>query len=342
MTQILITGGAGYIGSMLYLRLKQLNHNPIIYDNLTYNQTSLERINAILKNRIPIKDALTINPKDYEKIDYVHGDIRDKEKLEGLFKKYNFDFVFHFADIVGYFPCEDQKDLSHEISTKGTKIIAELCKKHDSKLIYNSTSSIYGLSPTENLIDEDFEIKEIKDQYSKNKFESEQIIKELNPDHVILRPATVSGLSLRMRPDLLPNHFTYRAWLKRNLAVSDPGHYRAFIEINDMIDAYVLVLNNFKKGTYNLGSLNLTKLAVVNEIEKQFNNLKLSIVQNIGDKRNLKIDSSRFCKTFDFKPKRDFEDIIVPMINFLEKEGDFFNKKEYLNMTREQWKKLME
>ncbi|MDD5177794.1 MAG: NAD(P)-dependent oxidoreductase [Candidatus Nanoarchaeia archaeon] len=342
MTQILITGGAGYLGSMLYLKLKELGYNPVIYDSLMYNQKSLERINLILREKINVAESLAADTRKTSKIDYINGDIRDKERLSKLFRKHNFDFVFHFADIVGYFPCEENKEESHEISTEGTRIIAELCREYNSKLIYNSSSSIYGLSKSENLIDEGYEIREIKDQYSKNKLECEKIIKEIDPEYVILRPATIGGLSPRARPDLLPNHFSYMVWLKRNISVSNPNHYRALIDIRDMMDAYINIINNFKKGTYNLGSLNLTKIEIINKIKELVEETNIKVVDDLGDVRNLKINSAKFEKTFGFKPKYEAEEMLLPVIDLLESKGDIITKQEFLNITREQWEKLLE
>ncbi|MDD5253966.1 MAG: NAD(P)-dependent oxidoreductase [Candidatus Nanoarchaeia archaeon] len=341
MIKILITGGAGYIGSLLYLRLKNLGYDPIIYDNLMYKQKTLERINLILKERISVKEVLAADLKYINKIDYVHGDIRDEEKLSNLFRENNFEFVFHFAEIVGYFACEDKKEESYDVAVNGTRIIAKLCKEYNSKLIYNSSSSIYGFSPSEKDLDEEHEIKEIKDQYSKNKLECEKIIKEVDPDYVILRPATLGGLSLRLRPELLPNHFSYMGWLKRNISVSDSGHYRSVMDAKDLIEAYIIIISNFKKGIYNLGSLNLTKKEIVNIIKKMFDNVNIKMVENRGDVRNLKIDSSKFEKTFNFKSDKSFEEIILPVIDLFETKGDII-KPEFLNISMEEWKKLIE
>ena len=179
---ILIVGGAGYIGSMLLYELVKKGHNVTIYDNLKYGQKSLSRVEEVLEGKIKFEDMFDKEYKiktKYKHFDFVVGNTFDKKLLEKVFEK-KFDFVFHFGELVGISICDRNPNFTENINFVGTKNVIDLCEKYCATLVYNSSSSIYGFQEKNDLLSEEAKIPEPTDEYCRNKIRIENYIKTKN------------------------------------------------------------------------------------------------------------------------------------------------------------------
>ena len=358
--RILITGGAGYIGSLLAFNLIKKGYEITIYDSLFYdNGYVLNLLDNVLTNNLSVYQGLLTNkyegklPKNFKNFKFINGDIRDKKLLEKIFSEGNFDFVFHFAELVGFYRCEKDKELTRDINFEGTKNLIDLAIKYNNSLIYNSTSSVYGSreDAKEILYENSQIVRDDLDTYCIYKLLIEDYILEKEKDNkdfkfIILRPATVGGLSLRMRLALLPNHFTYAAIVNKKLSLTKPNNYRAVIDIDDLIGSYLAIMKspNWKNGIYNIGNNNMSKKEYANEILKIDSNFKLGLVDNIGKERNLKISQEKFSKTFGFTPSKSFKETILPLVKMLKEKPEIFSENNFkgvLNEDPDEWNLLL-
>ena len=266
MSKILITGGAGYIGSMLCTKLLQEGHEVTVVDLLKYDKGSLSHLYF------------------YKNFTLILDDIR-KPKLIKKLLRIN-EFIIPLAALVGAPLCAKfQKDA---ISTN-LGSIRTLCKlfKKKNKLIYLTTNSGYGVGEKNKYCDEDSPLKPIS-LYGKTKCDGETLIKNKIKNYVCFRLATVFGFSYRMRSDLLVNNFVHTAIKKKRLTLFEPHFRRNFIHVRDVVKAIIFTIQNFSKiknNVYNLGlsSANLSKLMLAKKIKKQIKNLKIKIISNRKD-----------------------------------------------------------
>jgi nucleoside-diphosphate-sugar epimerase len=245
---ILVTGGAGYIGSIL---CRQLVRNPdykvVVFDNFMYGVESI----------LPLLSE--------SNFDLIEGDIRDGN-LERAVQKA--DVVIHLAAIVGYPACNANRTHAISVNVDGTKnILGYLAPSQ--RFLYASTGSVYG--KVEGLCSEDTEINPLT-LYAVTKYEGEQIAME-RENSIALRFSTVFGVSPRLRMDLLVNDLVFQALRNKAVAIYEMGAKRTFLHCADAAKSYLLVLDSFEqmKGeVFNVGSptLNLTKHDVVMTIKK--------------------------------------------------------------------------
>lgn len=245
--KILITGGAGYKGIVLTKKLLDLGHNITILDNFMYGYESILHL---------IK---------YENLKIIKLDIRNIE--ESIVK--NYDVIFHLAGISGMPACASNPSSAESINVKSTEKLVKI-KSKDQILINASTTSLYG-DFREKIADEDSFFTPVS-IYGKTKHEAEKIVQDTE-NSVSLRFATVFGVSPKMRNDLLVNDFVYKSICDRNIVVFCGHSKRTFIHIDDVIDSYIFVLENFdktKNQIFNIGdsSLNFSKIDIANNIKK--------------------------------------------------------------------------
>ncbi|MFW9896171.1 MAG: NAD-dependent epimerase/dehydratase family protein, partial [Candidatus Thorarchaeota archaeon] len=270
---ILIIGGLGYIGSILYDVMKQEEWEVDILDNHFY------------------KDLHPVNP-------FIEADVRDKGQIEKIIKKY--DIVVNLAAIVGDPACLIDTSLAIDINCIGARNVAEICKKLKKFIVHTSTCSIYGSEP--NVIvkeeDEGFPI----DFYGQTKYTQERLIREICDDnHCVLRLGTAYGLSPRMRYDLVVNIFAARAVKFNKITVFGGEQERPFVHIRDISRAIVHVIKNNLRGVFNIRGDNLSLLKL-SDIVKDITGCVVEIDKNIIDKRSYIVDNSKIVKTgFEFK-----------------------------------------
>ncbi len=305
MKKILITGGAGYIGSKLVTKLVNLNFKVTVVDILKYSGKSLNHLHD-KKNFILIK-----------------GDVRNKKLMNKLILKN--EFIIPLAALVGAPLCEKNKKEAKDVNLKSIiNLVKSLRKKN--KLIYLTTNSGYGIGEKSKYCTETTPLNPIS-LYGKTKVEAEKVVLKLK-NSIAFRLATVFGYSYRMRTDLLVNNFVFNALKDKKLTLYEPHFRRNYIHINDVVDAIVFSIKNFshlKSNVYNLGlsSANLTKYMLAKKIKKRLKSLKIKIVKNKKDpdQRDYFVSNKKIEKK-GFKAKTSLDDGIKELIEI------FINSKE--------------
>ena len=222
--KILVTGAAGYIGSVLTPLLLQEGHEVIALDNFLYNQSSL--LDCCYN------DKLTI----------IRGDTRDKVLIEKLVKKV--DAIFPLACLTGAPLCAKDPVGAQTIIVDAVKMILDLTSKQQ-MVVYPTTNSGYGVGEKGKHCTEKTPLRPIS-IYGKVKVEAENMI--LDSGHgITLRLATAFGVSPRMRLDLLVNDFTYRAVYDRFVVLFEAHFNRNYIHVRDISKAFIHSLNHFDK-----------------------------------------------------------------------------------------------
>lgn len=315
--RVLLTGGSGYLGSILTRKLLEKKHHVRILDNFLFGKDSLR---DIIKNR---------------NLELVEGDVRDlaavSKSLKGL------DVVVHLASIVGTQSSDLDPKASIEVNYLATRNIAELCKLYKIKqFVFASTCSVYGARP-DSLISENSEVNPL-DSYGQSKFQSERATLQAYDYPTILRLGTLFGASYRMRFDLAINLFLAQALNKEKISVFGGNQWRPFLHVADAAEAFSYVIEKHMEGIYNVIWKNLTITQMAKEIQKLIP-CRIELSKDIVDKRDYKVSGSKFEK-FGFKAKKDivyaakeFKTKIVDDVKNYKQEKysnykSFFNSKE--------------
>ena len=266
MSKVLITGGAGYIGSMLCTRLLNLGHEVTVVDLLKYDKGSLNHL-YFNKNFKLIID-----------------DVRKKNLIKKLVKQN--DFIIPLAALVGAPLCEKFKKDAISTNLGTIKTLCDVVTKKN-KVIYLTTNSGYGIGEKGKYCDENSPLNPIS-LYGRTKCDGEDLVRAKIKNHVCFRLATVFGHSYRMRSDLLVNNFVNTTIKKKKLTLFEPHFRRNFIHVRDVVNAIEFTMKNFNKlknDVYNLGlsSANISKIMLAKKIQKQYKKLKIKIVTNRKD-----------------------------------------------------------
>ncbi|MCK9596972.1 NAD(P)-dependent oxidoreductase [Candidatus Pacearchaeota archaeon] len=296
MKKILLTGGTGYVGSLLTTKLLDEGYKVKVLDNLMYNQT----------NHLPH----LIN-KNFE---FVWGDIRDKSTVKKVIK--DADIILHLAAIVGVPACNRDPKLAEQTNIIGARNI-NLLRNKKQPLIYASTGSNYG--KLDEICTEKSPLNPVS-LYGKTKSQAEKEIMEKG-NSVALRFATGFGVSPRFRFDsLLINDFVYQAHKNKYLVLYERKAKRTFIHVKDMVDSYIFTLDNLDKmlnEIYNVGSekMNFTKEEIAVKIKEKMKNINLFFGE-IGedeDKRDYEVSYEKIRKV-GFETKISLEDGIEELV----------------------------
>lgn len=288
--KILITGGAGYLGSILVPELLKQGHKVTVLDSFIFGQNSL------------------LECCSNDNFDVARGDARDEETLRSLLK--DADYIIPLAALVGAPLCSRDKIGTVTINRDAIGSIAKLASK-EQRIIMPTTNSGYGIGQKGVYCTEETPLNPLS-LYGKAKVEAEKIVLD-HGNSVSLRLATVFGMAPRMRIDLLVNDFTYRA-VKDRFVVVFEGHFkRNYVHIRDVARAFIHVINNFdamKNEPYNVGlsDANLSKLELCAEIKKQvpdFVYLEAPVGED-PDKRDYIISNEKIERT-GFKPAHSLE-----------------------------------
>lgn len=308
MAHVLVTGAAGYLGSVLIPILLSEGHVVTALDNFIYKQTSL------------------LDVCYHPSFQLIQGDVRDESVISHALKKA--DIIIPLACLVGAPLCKKMPLEATSINLDSIKLLL----KHRSKnqyIIYPTTNSGYGVGEKGVYCDETTPLRPVS-LYGKLKVEAEEII--LSADNSItLRLATVFGVSPRMRLDLLVNDFVYRAVNDRFVVLFEAHFKRNYIHIRDVAGAFLHCIKNFdsmKNEPYNVGlsDANLSKLELCQEIKKQVSDFYF-LESEIGedpDKRNYIVSNKKIEKT-GFLPQFSLQSGIVEL------------KKAYQVLKRDQY-----
>jgi nucleoside-diphosphate-sugar epimerase len=295
---VLITGGAGYIGSVLTGYLLEKGYEVTCLDNLSYGQKSL---------------FIYAGNPDFN---FIFEDCRNKELLEEIVPK--FDVIIPLAAIVGMPAC-NRKSIDAQTINKDAIFLLNKIRTNKQKLIYPNTNSGYGAKSGEIYCTEETPLEPVS-LYGKLKCDSEKHLLESDKDAITLRLATVFGISPRMRTDLLVNDFTLRAVRDGYIVIYQKDFKRNYIHIKDVARCFLHCIINYeamKNKPYNVGldDANLSKLELAEKIKKHLTNFKI-ICKEIGediDKRNYIVSNEKILKT-GFKPEFSLDDGITELI----------------------------
>ena len=307
MKTVLITGGAGYLGSVLAEVLINKGYKVTILDNLIYKQTSVA--------------PFVYNPN----FNFILGDVTDNAILRPLVESH--DVIIPLAAIVGMPACKAQPELTVKVNYLQVKNITEWVNKNQMVLIPN-TNSQYG-SSTE-IITEDSPFKPLS-LYAETKCDAERIVLE-SGNGIALRLATVFGMSYRMRMDLLVNDFVYKALTDGYLVLFESHFIRNYIHIRDIANTFLFMIENYEKcnnNAFNVGlsSANCSKLVLAETIKKYIP--ELVIVQNDFkqdfDQRNYIVSNAKL-ESFGWQPQYSLEGGIQELIKGYQLITKFKNK----------------
>ncbi|OSQ50087.1 NAD-dependent epimerase/dehydratase family protein [Thalassospira alkalitolerans] len=302
--KILVTGACGYKGTVLVPKLLELGHKVIAIDIMWFG------------NFLP----------DHRNLEIRKIDVRNTNEIDlsGV------DAIIHLASIAND-PCGDlDPKLTWEVSALATMQLADKAKREGVKrFIYASSGSVYGVKD-EDLVTEDLSLEPIS-EYNKTKMVAERVILSYADDMVvqIVRPATVCGLSDRMRLDVSVNMLTMQAIISGEITVFGGQQTRPNIHIDDITDLYIFLLNNAEvTGVFNAGFENLTILDIAEMVVSKIP-AKIKITES-NDPRSYRINSDKLIEA-GFKPKKKVGDAITEIIAAYQR-GTLKNEPHFHNL----------
>ena len=310
--KILITGGAGYLGSVITGKMLNAGHEVVVLDKLIFNQTSLL--------------VYTAN----HNFKFIHGDVRNESLLEKLCNEA--DAIIPLAAIVGFPACDAEPELAEEINYKQISNIFKFTLGKNKKILYPNTNSGYGIGVGQTECTEESPLNPIS-IYGKTKCNAEDLLKS-STDAIIFRLATVFGVSPRMRTDLLVNDFTYKAITDKYIVVFEKNFKRNFIHIQDVANVFLFMLENYEKykgEIFNVGltTANLSKQELLEKIQNHVKNFAVSYndYYEDPDKRdyivsNAKIESTGWSPEWDID--RGIKELIMGYQMIVPKMGAEF------------------
>jgi len=295
--RVLITGGAGYIGSVLTEHLLREGFKVTILDNLLFGQQTHFHFCA--------------NPN----YDFIFGDCRNEATLKRLVPQA--DTIISLAAIVGAPACDRDPWMARSINHDSITMINKIRSK-DQFLIYPMTNSGYGTQSGEQFCTEETPLEPIS-LYGTTKVEAEQEVLN-SPNSVSLRLATVFGMSPRLRLDLLVNYFTYMAFTEGYLVIFEKDFKRNFVHVRDVADCMIYCIKNSGKMAgrpYNLGNddANMSKEELAMCIKEYLPNFYIHYanVGNDPDKRNYVVSNQRLAEA-GFEARRSIGDGVKELL----------------------------
>lgn len=296
MEKILVTGGGGYIGSVLVPELLSLGYKVTVVDNFMYNQTSLNS-SCFSKN-----------------LQIVNEDVRSKD-ISFLYTQN--DIIIPLAALVGAPLCDKDPIGAKTINSDAIFFMLN-CLSKTQRVIMPTTNSAYGSGDKNNFCTEESPLNPIS-TYAIEKVEVEKALME-KENTISYRLATVFGMSPRMRMDLLVNDFVYRAYSDKFIVLFESHFKRNYIHVRDVVRAFIHGLNNFssmKENIYNVGlsTANISKFELCQKIKLQVPNLVIS-EEEVGidpDQRNYIVSNDKIENT-GFKPIYTIDDGITELL----------------------------
>lgn len=295
--KILITGGAGYLGTVITKTMLDAGHEVTVVDNLSFKQLS------------PLH--YTSNPK----YNFIYGDVRNEKLLKALVGQN--DVIIPLAAIVGFPACKADPKLAWEVNYEQIKTILE-CITDTQIILYPNTNSGYGIGEGQTECTEESPLNPIS-VYGESKCAAEKLLLECS-QAVCFRLATVFGTSARMRTDLLVNEFVYKAMTDKYITVFEKHFKRNFIHINDVASVFLWALNNYetmKHNVYNVGlsDANLSKQELLEKIQEYIPDFAISYSDfyEDPDKRDYIVSNAKIEAT-GWKPKYSLDDGIKELM----------------------------
>jgi nucleoside-diphosphate-sugar epimerase len=320
MKNVLITGGAGYVGAVLVPKLLNKGYNVTVLDLMIYGEEVFDGI------------------KDKSNLKLVKGDMRDQPLLKKSLAGIN--SVIHLACISNDPSFDLNPDLGKSINLDSFRPLVEISKECGAdRFIYASSSSVYGVKDEPD-VHEKMELEPLTD-YSKFKADCEEILKEYQKDDfttVTIRPATVCGYSPRQRLDVIVNILSNHAFHNRQIKVFGGSQKRPNIHIQDMTDLYCKLLEEDKSKiagqVYNAGYENHTVTELANMTQKVMGEDVAINFEETDDLRSYHVSSKKIADELGFVPSHTIGDAIQEMKDAFEKDllPNSFEDKRYFNI----------
>jgi len=320
---ILVTGGAGYIGIHLVQMLLDDDYNVTILDNFTFGKNSINHI------------------KDHPKLTVIEGDVANIKDLVKAVK--NNKYVIALAAIVGDPASSIDAEETLNLNYESSKILTEICNFYEvEKLVFASSCSVYGAS-TSGYLTEDSPLNPVS-LYARTRIYSENYILDNSKitSPTILRLSTVFGFSPRMRYDLVVNTLLIRALRDKKFSVFGGDQWRPFVHCNDVARAFKLAIESDKKVThkqiFNVGSddMNFTIDQIGDKVSAKFPEAEYNTVDEDVDKRNYKVSFNKIVTQLGFEKKYDIEMGLDEMIDKIIKDDSLldYEDKVYSNFSQ--------
>ena len=319
-SNILVTGGAGYIGSVLTRKLVLSKYNVTVLDSLIFGQDG-------------ISDLVSNNS-----VKLFVDDIRNKKIITDVLK--DVDCVIHLAAIVGDPLCSKIPKAAKQINEFATKHIVDSCKKAGvQRLVFASTCSNYGSAL--GTVNEDTPLESLS-LYSQTKVKSEFNVlnsQEENFEPCVLRFATAYGLSPRMRFDLLLQEFIRDALIDKKISIFGPNHWRPLVHVDDIASSCIIAIENSENisgEVYNVGDneQNYTKKDLAEMIQQYVPSSTIEVNESKQDPRSYKVSFDKIRNKLNFKVSKTVEDGISEILNKI-KDGELDPRdSEFSNLSR--------
>ena len=286
MMNILVVGGAGYVGGGIVDKLQE-KHQITVYDSLIYE-------NEFRKN-----------------VNFIYGDIRDYSNLNNIVK--NYDAVVWLAALVGDGACSLNPSLTYEINSESVK---NLASNFNGKIIFFSTCSVYGAQ--EGVLTEESEVNPLS-EYAKSKLVAEDIL--ANSDAIIFRLGTLFGIGdefSRIRLDLVVNVLVTKALMDKKMSVFGGEQWRPLLHVKDVANAVDHTIESSLKGIFNLHFKNFRISQIADLIKEKISNVEIVTTPlPFQDARNYQVSSEKFKLASNFEAEVSLEKGIDEIFNLI-------------------------
>jgi nucleoside-diphosphate-sugar epimerase len=291
--KILVTGGAGYVGSGLVPYLLSKGHTVTVFDRFLYGAESLSALRV------------------FQNFNVVRGDVREAAALEPVMR--GVDAVVHLAGIVGEPACNVAPEFTWSVNRDGVRTSWETASRTGvRRFVFLSTCSNYGVSAPNVEVDENAPLNPLSD-YARAKVEMEQLMLGSNggSEVAVLRLGTICGLAARMRFDLLVSEMARDAALGRKIEIYTPQAWRPFLHVTDAAEAIERVVTApaelVDRQVYNVVGENIQKTGLI-EIAQRWNpDVDITYVDRQPDLRDYRVSGAKIAERLGVKPQRSIE-----------------------------------
>lgn len=328
--KILVTGGAGYLGSVLVNKLLEKSYQVAVFDILMFGGESL--INHISDSHFSL----------------IRGDIRNKNLLQEILFNGNFDAVIHLAALVGEPACKINPLLTKQINYKASCMLAKLAKKSKVKrFIFTSSCSNYGVADPNDFANEDSPLTPLS-LYAQTKIAAEKNLLLLGDNTFtisIIRLATIFGLSPKMRFNLLINEMVRDAFFGKIISLYKENAWRPYTHIQDAADALILLLEAEKEKIsqqiFNVGTENYRKKDLVRILGKFFQQIEIKKEGGSPDNRDYRVSFEKIKRELKLMPQKTVSQGIEEMASAIKNNLFFdpYDKKYTLWLNEELFSK---
>ncbi len=293
-SHILVTGGAGYVGSRTTAHLLHSGYAVTVFDKLVYGGEAL----------LPFQR--------HERFKLLRGDVRDGDAVAAALA--GIDAIVHFAAVVGEPACAVDPEQSWSINVGGsTTVLGAARAAKTARLVFISTCSNYGVAASGALAAENSPLNPLSD-YARAKVECEKLVlgEAPPPSMTVLRLGTICGLSARMRFDLLVSEMAKKCARGERIDIFSPAAWRPFLHITDAARAIELVLrsspNQIARRVFNVVGENYQKRGLVELARRHFPQVEIAVIDKNPDLRDYRVDGGRITRELGFRPLHTVED----------------------------------